>query len=135
MFRFGKSPLYILLTKNCKLTSIFTRDLTSSPRDIKLSREIRDLMEKKQFRQVLSIFDKYIRSRPDTLPDTVINQTLRACTELNDLKYGTEIHQSLLSKRTFDPQIVASLIHMYSKSLKSDDDQESSRNRSSICYK
>ena len=100
----------ILWTRNS------TRCLGSLSDITRLSKEMRNLVEKKNYQQIVSLFDQYVATNPEKLSSLIVNHALKACTELNDLRRGSRIHHFILSKQQIEPRILTSLIHMYSKS-------------------
>src|ERR1700722_16805875 len=74
--------------------------------------QIKQLKDAKQFRKAITLFDTHAQQPHTAL---TINQALKACIELNDLKRGTEIHQSLSSSLVNNVFIRTSLIRLYSK--------------------
>ena len=77
--------------------------------------QMKCLNEKNQYEQVLRLFDEYRKNQSNRLDSTIITQTLKACTQLNDFHRGKFIHHLITSNLFDDSYISASLIHMYSK--------------------
>ena len=73
--------------------------------------------DKKQFKKALQLFDACRTSDPQApLSSTMITQALKACTNIRDLQRGISIHQLVPPDKKGDTYILASLIHLYSKS-------------------
>jgi 3-methyladenine DNA glycosylase AlkD len=90
-----------------------TSSVSSSSSWSKLDSTMKKLIDSKQYRKALNLFDE----QSETSSDIAINLALKACTQLNDHQRGIHIGQQLSSKSLKDPFIQTSLIHLYSKSL------------------
>ena len=82
---------------------------------VDLGLKLKLLNEKKQYREVLDLFDKYKDRNILKFSSLAITQALKACTYLGELQRGSTIHQLLLSRLDSDVYIQVSLIHLYSK--------------------
>ena len=69
----------------------------------------------KQHRQVIEVFNDYQKQKIQPMSSMIITETLKACTELQDLRCGSRIHQAVSSYIKTDDFILASLINLYSE--------------------
>ncbi|CAF1205633.1 unnamed protein product [Rotaria sordida] len=81
--------------------------------DRELDAQIKSFNDKKQFKKTLELFDKYKENDVKNLSSFVINQALKACTEMRDLQRGMIIHRLISSRIKTDSYITGSLIHLY----------------------
>ena len=72
--------------------------------------------DQKQFKKVLELFDMYKKNPSVDSSSMIINEALKACTHLSDLRRGMDIHRLFSSQIKDDPYIGTSLIHFYSQS-------------------
>jgi hypothetical protein len=93
----------------------FLKRSATVPRDFNLANQMKQLNDKKQFKKALELFDECKKSNPETPSDFIINQALKACTEIGDIHRGSSIHHLLTSKTKKNSYILTSLIHFYSK--------------------
>jgi len=93
----------------------FLKRSATIPRDFDLANQMKQLNTKKQFKKALELFDEYKKTNPQTPSDYIINQALKACTELGDIHRGSRIHHLLSSKLKENSYVLTSLIHFYSK--------------------
>lgn len=76
------------------------------------------LNDNKQFEKVIKLFYEYTENNTiEQCSNWIIIQTLKACTQLGDLKRGMDIHQQVSHRLKHDSYIVPSLIHLYSKCI------------------
>ncbi len=75
--------------------------------------QLKQLNANKQYEKVINLFENYIQQNIPT--DIAINQTLKACIELGDLKRGYDIHQRLSSESKQNHFIQTNLIRLFSK--------------------
>ncbi|CAF5168752.1 unnamed protein product [Rotaria sp. Silwood1] len=80
-----------------------------------LGDEMKLLNDNKQFEKALDLFNKYKTKSNEQYSNWSIIQALRACTEIGDLHCGSNIHNLVSSRLKYDPYILPSLIHFYSK--------------------
>ncbi|CAF1097661.1 unnamed protein product [Rotaria sordida] len=81
--------------------------------DRELDAQIKSFNDKKHFKKTLELFDKYKENDVKNLSSFVINQALKACTEMRDLQRGMIIHRLISSRIKTDSYITGSLIHLY----------------------
>lgn len=93
---------------------IFNRSIQSQSQS-SLGKQMKIFNEQKQFRKVLELFDLHKNNFSADISSMIITQTLKACTQLDDLPRGIHIHRLFSSRIKDDPYIVTSLIHMYSE--------------------
>ena len=89
--------------------------LVSSQCDINLGDQMKVLNEKKQFKQVLHLFDECQTNNTKALSSMVITEALAASTNLHDLHRGTTIHQLVSAPLDDDACVSSALIRLYSK--------------------
>ncbi|CAF1584718.1 unnamed protein product, partial [Adineta ricciae] len=77
-----------------------------------LNARMKKLIDSKQFRHALDIFDK----QSHAADDFALNMALKACSNLPDYRRGLEIVRQLSPKSLNNPFIQTSLIHFYMKS-------------------
>jgi hypothetical protein len=82
---------------------------------INVSIEMKRLNENQQYQKVINLFDQHIQHQRPTV--MMINQALKACIALSDLKRGIEIHQNLSHQSIENPSIQINFIRLFSKSL------------------
>ncbi len=75
--------------------------------------QLKQLNANKQYEKVINLFENYIQQNIPT--DIAINQTLKACIELGDLKRGSDIYQRLSSQSKQNHFIQTNLIRLFSK--------------------
>jgi len=80
---------------------------------IQFNNQLKQLNANKQYEKVIDLFENYIQQNIPT--DIAINQTLKACIELGDLKRGSDIHQRLSSQSKQNHFIQTNLIRLFSK--------------------
>ncbi|CAF3429058.1 unnamed protein product [Rotaria sp. Silwood2] len=80
-----------------------------------LGDEMKLLNDNKQFEKALDLFNKYKTKSNEQYSNWSLIQALRACTEIGDLQCGSNIHNLVSSRLKYDPYILPSLIHFYSK--------------------
>ena len=106
-----------------------TTQISSISSSIISSSKMKKLIELKQYRKALALFDE--QSKMNT--DFEINMALKACTKLNDYQRGMKIQQQLSSQSLKNPYIQTSLIHFYSKSfILQSTDQKTSDNHKAL---
>lgn len=76
---------------------------------------MKSLNDKKQFNQVLELFDKCEANKSQVFSSFIITQTLKACTYAGNIERGMTIHHLFSSQVKTDYYVLASLIYMYSK--------------------
>ena len=98
-------------------SAIFVRRSTTSAAvassALKLNSKIKQLIESRQYRQALDLFDK--QSHLST--NSTITLALKASTLARSYKHGVQIHQQLSKQSLTNPWIQTSLIHFYSEWL------------------
>ncbi|CAF0979125.1 unnamed protein product [Rotaria sordida] len=81
-----------------------------------LGDQMKLLNNKKEFKKSLELFDKYKeKNNIEKCSNCIIIQVLKACTEIGDLKHGSNIHNLISPRLKYDPYVLPSLIHLYSK--------------------
>jgi hypothetical protein len=83
-----------------------------------LGQKMKLLNDNGQLRKVLELFDKHKKNNAETFSSFIITQSLKACANLKDLQRGSTIHHLISSRIKDDWYILASLIHLYSKTQK-----------------
>ncbi|CAF1320958.1 unnamed protein product [Adineta steineri] len=81
---------------------------------IDINNRLKQLNMNKQYKKVIDLFDNYIQKNNPS--DLVINQTLKACIELGDIKRGSSIYQRLSSQSKQNHFIQTNLIRLFMKS-------------------
>jgi len=74
--------------------------------------QMKQLNDKKQFKEALELFDEYKKTNPEAPSDFIFNQALKACTQIGDLQRGLYIHRLFSSQIRNNLYILASLIHL-----------------------
>ncbi len=82
--------------------------------DFDLVTQMKLFNDQKQFKKALELFDKHKDNKMETCSDFMINQVLKACTNISDLQRGLNIHHMISSRTKKNPYILTSLIHLYS---------------------
>ena len=97
--------------------SVFTvsQRLNHLKSNFNLAHEMKVFNEKKEFEQVLNLFDEWEETKDQRSFSMVITQALKACTRMQNLQRGMKIHHSISSDIKGDTFIFTSLIHFYSK--------------------
>jgi hypothetical protein len=90
-----------------------TSSVSSSPSSIKLDLTMKKLIDSKQYRKALDLFDQQCH----LCSDVIINMALKACTKLHDYQRGMNIQRQLSPHSLNIPFIQTSLIHFYSESF------------------
>ncbi len=108
--RFSIFRCYVIQYTQRNKTSSISSSLSSS---FKLGSTMKKLIDSKQYRKALDLFDE----QSEMFSDITINLALKACTKLNDRQRSIKIQQQLSSKSLKNPFIQTSLIQFYSKSL------------------
>ncbi|CAF1176726.1 unnamed protein product [Didymodactylos carnosus] len=80
---------------------------------VDFTNQIKQLNDHKQYQKAIALFETHIQYQLPTNP--AINQALKACIELADLKRGSDIHQSLSPQSKKNPFIQTNLIRLYMK--------------------
>ncbi len=80
--------------------------------DFYLNNQMKQLNDKKQFKEALEIFDEYKKTNPEAPSDFINNQALKACTQIGDLQRGLYIHRLFSSQIRNNLHILASLIYL-----------------------
>lgn len=80
---------------------------------VKLNSTIQKLINSKQYKEALDLFDQKF----ETCTDYTINMAIKACTALNDHTRGINIQQKLSSNSLNNSYIQTSLIQFYSESF------------------
>jgi len=80
---------------------------------IDFNNQLKQLNANKQYEKVIDLFENYTQQNIPT--DIAINQTLKACIELGDLKRGSDIYQRLSSQSKQNHFIQTNLIRLFSK--------------------
>lgn len=106
-------PKIIQRHLNC-VVFIFNRSIKSQFQ-VSLEKQMKIFNQEKQFRKVLDLFDLHKNNLSTDFSNMIISQVLKACTQLGDLRQGTDIHRRFSSRIKDDPYIVTALIHMYSE--------------------
>ena len=101
----------------CRSLVVLASRLTATRLDESLGYQMKVLNDKKQFKKALALFDTCRPSDPKApLSSTMIAQALKACANIRDLERGVNIHQLVSARNGENTYILASLIHLYSKS-------------------
>lgn len=91
----------------------------SSGTDFDLAHRMKQLNDIHQYAKVLDLFNTY-KGKKDIkqLSSMIITQALKACSRTGNLQYGSSIHHLVSSRLNTDPYIASSLIHLYSKLIR-----------------
>ncbi|CAF1100411.1 unnamed protein product [Didymodactylos carnosus] len=81
--------------------------ISSSP--IKLNATMKKLIESRQYKEVLDLFDR----QSQVFTDSTLTLALKACAKLCDRERGIRIHRQLSSQALRDSFTQTSLIHFY----------------------
>ncbi|CAF0880345.1 unnamed protein product [Adineta ricciae] len=108
---FNFNTLFILRQQISCLSS--TSTFSSQPRTIGLGQQMRILNEKKQFEQTIELFETEMKKNKKHLSSLIIDQALKACTQVRDFRRGHGIHQLVQHRLSTDSSLVRSLIHFY----------------------
>ena len=95
---------------------VFLKRSVNIQSNFDLGKEMKLLNDNKQFKKALELFDKQKKNNIETFSSLTITQALKACAQLEDLQRGSTIHHLISSRIKDDSYILASLIHLYSKS-------------------
>ncbi len=95
--------------KTHTIQSISLSSSSSSSKDIDLI--MKKLMDDKEYKQVLDLFDKQTKPCKDTVTDMVI----KACIHLNKHQRITDIQEKLSPQLLNNPYIQTTLIQFYSE--------------------
>ncbi|CAF1413017.1 unnamed protein product, partial [Rotaria sordida] len=103
------------LVNNCLSFVIFIAKRSAIIRsNADLGGQIKLLNDKKEFKKSLELFDKYKeKNNIEKYSNWIIIRALKACTEIGDLKRGSNIHNLISSRLKYDPYVLPSLIHLY----------------------
>ncbi|CAF1530896.1 unnamed protein product [Adineta ricciae] len=77
--------------------------------------QMKRLNDTNQFKKALSLYQKEIEKTNKSVSSLVINQALKACVELSDIKHGKDIHKNLSPYLSNNPFIQINLIRLYMK--------------------
>jgi flagellin-specific chaperone FliS len=84
---------------------------------IDLGFEMNKLNDNRQFQKAITLYEDQIRKQNQQNTSLAVNQALKACIELNDIKRAIDIHKNLSSSLTNNQFIQTNLIRLYSKFL------------------
>ena len=73
------------------------------------------LNDTNQFKKALSLYRNEIEKTNKPASSLVINQALKACVELSEIKHGKDIHKNLSPNLSHNSFIQINLIRLYSK--------------------
>lgn len=76
------------------------------------------LNDRKQYDDVLNLFDNLKKTDKSKISPAIITQALKACAGTQNLQIGKSIYQMIPSNMTEDSYINASLINLFSMSIK-----------------
>jgi hypothetical protein len=82
---------------------------------IDLGSQMKRLNDNGQFGKAMSLYEDEIRKENKQSTSLAVNQALKACIELGDIKRGKDIHKSLSSFMANNHFIQNNLIRLYSK--------------------
>ena len=80
-----------------------------------LGNRMKEFNDKKQYQQVLQLFDKNKDQDISKFSSMIITQILKACAQMGDLQRGSIISNVVRHRIKNDSYILASLIHWNSK--------------------
>lgn len=80
-----------------------------------LSSQMKKLNDNGQFRKAMDLYEHQIRKDNKQNTSLAVNQALKACIELDDIKRGKEIYENLSTSIKKNSFIQANLIRLYSK--------------------
>ena len=79
-----------------------------------LGGEMKRLNDSRQFKKSLALFDTHTKQQLNAF---AVDQALKACIQLNDIKRGIQIHHTHASSFVNNSFIQANLINLYSRSF------------------
>lgn len=88
------------------------RYLSSS---LDLSFKMKNLNDNRQFKKAIDLYESEIKKETTQNTSLAVNQALRSCIELADIKRGKDIHKNLSVSMMNNPFIQANLVRLYSK--------------------
>ena len=80
-----------------------------------LGAKMKQLNDIGQYQKVIELYESQVQQQQQKRTTLVVNQALKACIELGDLKHGSDIHKSLSPYFINNIYIRNSLIRLYSK--------------------
>ena len=87
--------------------------LSSSSSSLKPDWTMKNLIDSKQYRKALDVFDRQLEMSISN--NYSISLALKACTKLSDYERGIQIHRQIPPELLNNSFVQASLIHFYSK--------------------
>ena len=82
---------------------------------IDLGSQMKKLNDNEQYRETIILYKDQIKKQNKQSTSLIINQALKACIELDDIKCGKDIHKSLSPYMINNQFIENNLVRLYSK--------------------
>ncbi|CAF5186314.1 unnamed protein product [Rotaria magnacalcarata] len=105
----------ILITNYLRYVILVGRRLATTQSNVNIGDQMKMLNDNKQYTKALELFDTLSKQNIDKCSNWIIIQALKACTEINDVQHGSQIHNLISSRLKRDPYVLPSLIHFYMK--------------------
>jgi hypothetical protein len=77
--------------------------------------QIKKFNDNGQFEKAIGLYEDQIKKQNKAITSLIINQALKACIELDDIKRGKDIHKNLSPSMINNSFIQNNLIRLYSK--------------------
>jgi uncharacterized protein (DUF342 family) len=84
---------------------------------IDVGAQMKKLNDNSQYQKAISLYENHIEKQNKQATTLAINQALRACVELDDIKHGKDIHKNLSAFMKNNTFIQTNLIRLYRKAL------------------
>ncbi|CAF3459998.1 unnamed protein product [Rotaria sp. Silwood1] len=106
-----------LLSNYSTFAVLSGKRLASTKSNVNIGNQMKILNNDKKYQQVLELFDQFNEKNISQCSNWIIIQALKACTEIRDVQGGLKIHNLISSRLKYDPYVLPSLIHFYSKCI------------------
>ncbi|CAM4802829.1 unnamed protein product [Rotaria magnacalcarata] len=103
----------ILITNYLRYVILVGRRLATTQSNVNIGDQMKMLNDNKQYTKALELFNTLNKQNIDKCSNWIIIQALKACTEINDVQHGSQIHNLISSRLKRDPYVLPSLIHFY----------------------
>ncbi len=77
--------------------------------------QMKKLNDNRQFKEAIELYENQIKKQNKRISTLSVNQALKACIELDDIKRAKEISQNLSLSMTNNSFILANIIRLHSK--------------------
>jgi hypothetical protein len=77
--------------------------------------EMKKLNDNDQYQKAINLYEDQIKKQNQKSSSLAVNQALKACVELGDIKRGKDIHKTLSASMANNTFIQTNLIRLYSK--------------------